>query len=88
MKENNTTNTEQMTPEQATALVESIILPGSDAAALALTTLVMTLAHITDEETRVDIAVAVAERAYTRTNAYGNSLLTFLSVSENTHTIA
>lgn len=72
---NNTTK--QLTPEHAVKLVAQIIRPGDDTAAGALAALVNALAGVADEEARQEIAAAVAERAYTRTDAYGNALLAF-----------
>jgi hypothetical protein len=70
-------NTPQTTAEQAAELVTQIIRPGDDEAAGALAALVSALADIGDEGARQEIAVAVAERAYARTDAYGNALLAF-----------
>jgi hypothetical protein len=71
-------NTKQYTPEQAAELVTQIIRPGDDEAAGALAALVSMLAGVADEGARQEIAATVAERAYTRTDAYGNALLAFM----------
>jgi hypothetical protein len=71
-------STKQVTPEQAAELVTQIIHPGDDEAARALAALVSTLAAFADEGARQEIAAAVAERAYTRTDTYGNALLAFM----------
>lgn len=72
---NNTTN--QLTPEHAAELVTQIIHPGDDEAASALAALVSAVACVADEGTRQEIAAAVAERAYTRTDAFGDAVLAF-----------
>ncbi len=71
-------NTKQPTPEQAAELVTQIIHPGDDEAAGALAALVSALAGVSDEGARQEIVAAVAERAYTRTDAFGNALLAFI----------
>jgi hypothetical protein len=73
---NNTTK--QLTPEQAAELVNQVVRPGDDEAAGALAALANALAGVADEGERLEIAAAVAERAYTRTDAYGNALLAFM----------
>ena len=70
--------TKQLTPEQAAELVKQIIQPGDDEAAGALAALVSLLAGVADEGMRQEIAAAVAERAYTRTDAFGDALLAFM----------
>jgi hypothetical protein len=70
--------TKQTAPEQAAELAARIIQPGDDEAAGALAALVSMLAGVSDEGARLEIAVAVAERAYTRTDACGNALLAFM----------
>lgn len=70
-------NTKQATTEQAAELVTQIIHPGDDEAAGALAALVSVLASVADEGVRQELAAAVAEAAYTRTDAYGNALLAF-----------
>ena len=74
MKNRNTSHT---TPEQALELVTQIIHPGDNEAARALAALVSALAGVSDEEMRQEMAAAVAERAYARTDAYGDALLAF-----------
>lgn len=71
-------NTKQPTPEQAAELVTQIVRPGDDEAAGTLGALVSALAGVSDEGARQEIAAAVAERAYTRTDAFGNALLAFM----------
>lgn len=68
----------QLTPAQAQELVSQIVPSGDDTSARALTALINALASISDSETREAVAVAVAERAYLRTNEYGDALLAFL----------
>lgn len=70
-------NTQQTTTEQAAELVTQIIHPGDDEAAGALAVLVSALAGVSDEGTRQELAATVSERAYARTDAYGNVLLAF-----------
>lgn len=71
-------NTKQATPEQAAELVTQIIHPGDDEAAGALAALVTALAGVSDEGARQEIAAAVAECAYTRTDAFGDAVLAFM----------
>lgn len=71
-------NTKQPTSEQAAELVTQIIHPGDDEAAGALAALVSALAAVPDEGARQELAAAVAERAYARTDAFGNALLAFM----------
>jgi hypothetical protein len=84
-------NTKQPATEQAIELVTQIIPAGDDAAAGALVALISALAGVPDEGERQEIAVAVAEAAYTRTNAFGNAVLALLNrgavpiVSSATH---
>lgn len=70
--------TQPLTSEQAAELVKQIIHPGDDEAAGALAALVNVLAAVSDEGMWQEMAAAVAERAYTRTDAYGNALLAFM----------
>jgi hypothetical protein len=74
----NNRNTSHTTPEQAAELVNQIIHAGDDVAAGALAALVSALAAVSDEETRQELAAAVAERAYTRTDAFGNAVLALM----------
>ena len=64
--------------KQTAELVSQIIRPGDDEAAGALAALVSALAGVADEGAREEIAAAVAERAYTCTDAFGNALLAFM----------
>lgn len=73
MKQN---TTEQHTTALA-ELVPQIIHPGADEAAGALAALVSALAGIPDDGARQEIAAAIAERAFARTDTYGNALLAF-----------
>ena len=72
-------NTKQPTTEQATELVSQIIPAGDDAAAGALVALISALAGVPDEGERQEIAVAVAEAAYIRTDAFGTAVLSLLN---------
>ena len=71
-------STHQPTPEQAKELVSQIIHSGDDEAARALAALVSAVAGVSDEEARQELAAAVAERAHTRTDAFGDALLASL----------
>ncbi|HJQ33352.1 MAG TPA: hypothetical protein VJ866_14290 [Pyrinomonadaceae bacterium] len=72
-------NTNQPAAEQITELVPQIIRAGDDEAAGALVALVSALAGVSDEDTRQEIAVAVAEAAYIRTDAFGTAVLSLLN---------
>lgn len=80
MAKNNTkaTETEQMTAENARALVYQIVRAGDDEAARALASLLMGLAQIESAGAREGLAIEAADRAYTLTEEYGNALLAFL----------
>lgn len=71
-------NTKQTTTEQAKELVTQIIRPGDDEAACALAALVSALAAVSDEGARLEMAATVAERAYTRTDAFGDAVFSFM----------
>lgn len=75
-------NTKQATPEQTVELVTQIIHLGDDESARALSALVSAVACVSDEGARQELAAAVAERAYTRTDAFGNALLSFMRGSD------
>lgn len=72
-------STKQITPEQATELAAQIIRSGDDESARALATLLNGLAGIEDGDEREAIAVQASQRAYMKTDAFGNSLLAFIN---------
>ena len=73
------TSTKQITPEESVELVSTIIRCGDDEAARALATLLNGLAGIEDGDVREAIAVQASQRAYMKTDAFGNSLLAFIA---------
>ncbi|HST53079.1 MAG TPA: hypothetical protein VLJ61_13800 [Pyrinomonadaceae bacterium] len=79
-------STNQTTPEQMKDAVTNIIHAGDDEAARALVGLVFALANVSDEAARQELALAVAERAYTRTDGFGNALLAFIRGGAQLHT--
>ena len=71
-------STKQTTPEQMKDAVTKIIRAGDDEAARVLVGLVFAIANVSDEGARQELAAAVAERAYTRTDGFGDALLAFI----------
>ncbi len=72
-------STKQAAAERAAELVSKIIRPGDDEAAGALAALVSALAGVADEGARQELATAVAERAYARTNHFGDAVLALMA---------
>ena len=71
--------TKQITPEESAELAAQIIRSGDDEAARALATLLNAVASIEDGDQREAIAVQASQRAYMKTDAFGNSLLAFIN---------
>ena len=68
-----------ITPEQAELLVNRIIHPDDDAAALALVALIHSITHTPEYTDRDDLANRAIDRAYARTMEFGTATEVFIT---------